>query len=114
MSLLNLSGDFLKKIQVVDWGYTEASAPITYGHYETWTKSGLAGGLQYLTDHRKDLRKDLKEVFPEFSSALVFLFEYASEKKRLQKIDPPIKIHPIHSLSTISFKCISINAVSFS
>ncbi len=92
MSLLNLSGDFLKKIQVVDWGYTEASAPITYGHYETWTKSGLAGGLQYLTDHRKDLRKDLKEVFPEFSSALVFLFEYASEKKRLQKIDPPIKI----------------------
>ncbi|MCO4753219.1 MAG: tRNA epoxyqueuosine(34) reductase QueG [Bacteriovoracaceae bacterium] len=92
MSLLNLSEDFLKQIQIVEWGYTEASSPLTWNHFQEWTDKGLHGDLNYLSDHRKDLRRDLKEVFPEFKSALVFLFEYTSEKKRLEQKNSPLKI----------------------
>lgn len=87
-----LSDKFLRPMQIVDWGYTEASTPATFAFYEEWVEKGLQGGLGYLSDHRKDLRGDLKEIFPEFQSALVFLFSYAPEKKRLEQEKNPLKL----------------------
>lgn len=92
MNLLGISEDFLRSRKIVDWGYTEASTPGTYALYEEWVAQGLHGDLKYLEDHRKDLRKDLKTIFPEFQSALVFLFSYTPEKKRLQESERPMKL----------------------
>lgn len=65
---------------VTDWGYTDELVPLSFARYEDWVKSGGAGDLKYLTDHRKDIRKSLKELWPQSESALVFLFSYFSEK----------------------------------
>ncbi|MEX0798918.1 MAG: tRNA epoxyqueuosine(34) reductase QueG [Bacteriovoracaceae bacterium] len=92
MSLLSLSDKFLQEQNIVEWGYTEASEPKTYKHFEKWTQAGLHGSLGYLSDYRKDLRQDLKKVFPEFQAALVFLFDYTPEKKRLAAQNKKLKM----------------------
>lgn len=71
----------LKDLGIVDWGYSEESVPTTFNHYEKWTEANLHGPLGYLNDHRKDLRRDIKNLYPEFKSALVFLFSYQETKK---------------------------------
>lgn len=84
-SLLGLSESRLKEFGIVDWAYTEESRPITLDHYLNWVENKYHGPLKYLADERKEKRKDLKELYPEFQSSLVFLFEYSSEKKRLEQ-----------------------------
>lgn len=76
-----LDSEFLKSLGVLDWGYTEEPVPRTLEYFESWTENNLHGPLNYLSDHRKDLRRDLRHVFPEFQSALVFLFSYQETKK---------------------------------
>lgn len=78
-----LNTDLLKELGVLDWGYTEEAIPRSLDQYDSWTKKGEQGPLNYLSDHRKDLRSDLRKVFPEFQSALVFLFSYQPAKKWL-------------------------------
>ena len=80
-SLFSLSEKDLSDIGVIDWGYTEESVPHSLQHFENWIHQGLQGPLSYLSDHRKDLRRDIKSVYPEFKSALVFLFSYQETKK---------------------------------
>jgi epoxyqueuosine reductase len=80
-SLLSLSEKDLSEFGVVDWGYTEESVPHSFQYFENWIHQGLQGPLNYLADHRKDLRRDIKSVYPEFKSALVFLFSYQETKK---------------------------------
>lgn len=72
---------FLKELNVLDWGYSEEPIPVSISHYEAWINKNLNDPLKYLADHRKDLRRDLRHIFPEFQSALVFLFSYQSVKK---------------------------------
>lgn len=81
--LLHLSQDYLQSLKIVDWSYTEDDLPLTYEQYESWVEKKLQGPLNYLADERKDKRKSLKNLFPEFESSLVFLFDYTPEKKRL-------------------------------
>jgi epoxyqueuosine reductase len=76
-----LNSSLLKELGVLDWGYTEEALPRSLNHFEKWTEGQFHGPLQYLNDHRKDLRRDLRNVFPEFQSALVFLFSYQTAKK---------------------------------
>lgn len=78
-----ISPELLSELGIVDWGYTEESRPQSYERYHQWVQDGHAGVLNYLSDHRKDLRQDLKNLFPEFESALVFLFSYRPAKKWL-------------------------------
>lgn len=73
----------LRALGILDWGYTEEAIPQTFNYYEKWTEASLHGPLGYLNDHRKDLRRDLRHIFPEFQSALVFLFSYQEAKKWL-------------------------------
>ena len=80
------SQQLLDSLGILDWGYTEESIPHTYQEFENWTHTD-AGPLSYLTDFRKELRSDLKKVYPEFQSALVFLFNYQEEKKYLLDSD---------------------------
>lgn len=75
----------LEKLLVTDWGYTEELEPKSYEHYDQWINLGLAGDLKYLTDHRKDLRKTLKNLWPKSQSALVFLFSYFDDKVAVDK-----------------------------
>lgn len=78
-----LNNELLKELGVLDWGYTEESIPRSLPHFEKWTEGSQHLPLNYLNDYRKDLRRDLRLVFPEFQSALVFLFSYQEAKKWL-------------------------------
>lgn len=84
--------DKFKDFGVIEWGYTEESKPITLNYFENWIENGNHGSLKYLSDHRKDLRRDLKNIFPEFKSALVFLFDYSHVKKALSELNLKQKI----------------------
>jgi len=79
--LLNLSQSSLKSLGILDWGYSEESIPHSMDNYQQWVNQDLQGPLSYLSDHRKDLRGDLKNIYPKFQSALVFLFSYQETKK---------------------------------
>lgn len=74
--------ELLDSLGILDWGYTEESLPRTFKEFESWSKTD-AGSLNYLQDHRRDLRSDITKVYPEFQSAIVFLFSYQEEKKYL-------------------------------
>jgi epoxyqueuosine reductase len=78
-----LDSSFLSSLGVLDWGYTEESRPRSFEHFTSWVEQGHHGSLAYLSDHRKEAREDIKEVYPAFQSALVFLFDYRSTKKWL-------------------------------
>lgn len=82
--LLHLDESVLSNLGVVDWGYTEEATPTSFDKYESWVEKGHHGPLGYLSDHRKDLRKNLESVNKNFQSAVVFLFSYASEKAALE------------------------------
>lgn len=75
--------ELLKDLGIQEWGYTEDSAPTSFHKFHDWTQNSGHGPLGYLSDHRKDLRKDLKLVYPKFESAIVFLFSYKEAKKWL-------------------------------
>lgn len=80
-----LDNELLKSLGVLDWGYTEDPLPHSFQRYDEWINSNLNRPLQYLSDHRKDLRQDLRFVYPDFQSALVFLFSYQETKKWMLK-----------------------------
>ena len=77
--------DFLNDFGIVDWGYTEDSEALSFDKFESWVERGDHGPLGYLSDHRKDLRKNLNSVSEKFQSAIVFLFSYADDKAALEK-----------------------------
>lgn len=79
--LLSVDIETLNSLGIIDWGYTEESKPLSFQKYDEWVTKGLSHPLNYLQDHRKNLRTDLKLVYPEFKSALVFLFSYQPAKK---------------------------------
>ena len=90
-----LNNEILKELGILDWGYTEDPIPHSLSHYENWVDHSLNSPLTYLSDHRRHLRSDLRHVFPEFQSALVFLFSYQKVKKwMLENCDLPTHLIP--------------------
>lgn len=81
MSLESRLNELQSEYDILDIGYTEESEPISFSHYEKWVKEDLHGPLGYLADERMKLRSSLKNYYPEFESALVFLFSYQKTKK---------------------------------
>ena len=75
----------LKDLGVLDWGYTNSDEAKSYYIYEKWIEKGHHGPLAYLTGEKKDKRKKISDYYPEFKSALVFLFSYQKEKKMLDR-----------------------------
>ncbi len=81
-SLLHLASSDLANLGVGDWGYTEEPLSQSFLNFIDWVRSGRADDLSYLTDHRCELREDLRLVYPDFESALVFLFPYPRCSKK--------------------------------
>ncbi|MFY7991766.1 MAG: epoxyqueuosine reductase [Bacteriovoracaceae bacterium] len=79
----HLTDEFLKELGVVDWGMTSEEKPTSWENYEKWVSQNLSSPLTYLSDHRMSLRSSLKNIYPEFQTALVFFFDYAPTKKWL-------------------------------
>jgi len=75
----------LNDLGVLDWGYTDCDEAQSYDTYEKWIDKGHHGPLGYLTGEKKEKRKKISEYYPEFKSALVFLFSYQKEKKSLDQ-----------------------------
>ncbi|MAX66929.1 MAG: tRNA epoxyqueuosine(34) reductase QueG [Bacteriovoracaceae bacterium] len=90
--LFSLSPKLMADARVVDWAYTEKLEPTTYQAYLNWIDHKSHGPLNYLADERKEKRKNLKEIFPQCQSALVFLFDYRDSKKTIEKLNPSNKI----------------------
>lgn len=80
-----IAPELLQELGIVDWGYTEEHLPKSFERYDQWVGLGNHGALNYLADHRKDIRNDLKKLWPEFQSAIVFLFSYRPAKKWLME-----------------------------
>lgn len=75
-----LDSKHLTKYSIVDWGYTNEAIPKTLQKYNKWVNEGLHGPLTYLDGERKEKRQSLKNYYPEFESAIVFLFSYSKYK----------------------------------
>lgn len=78
--------EWLKKFDVVDFGYTEESTPQTLEAYNLWVSNGHHAPLHYLEGDRQLKRQDLKNHWSEFQSALVFLFSYHPTHFELQEL----------------------------
>lgn len=70
---------------IATWGYTEVSKPINYQKYNEWISLNQHGPLDYLADDRAKIREDLKNYYPQFESALVFLFSYQTTNQYLNQ-----------------------------
>lgn len=90
--ILHLDKAFLEQNKIVDYAYLQQLEPKSYDKFLNWIDKGNHGSLSYLSDHRKDLRKSLKTIFPECQSVIVFLFDYRSAKKEQLKQGPKYKV----------------------
>ena len=70
---------------MVDLGYTEESKASSYDNFKNWVESNKHAGLSYLENDKMQIRADIKDYYPEFKSAFVFLFDYSKEKRALEK-----------------------------
>ncbi len=71
-----ISQDVLSQFNIADVGIVHDPEALSYHRYKQWLDLGKASYLTYLSDERAKKRKSIKEVFPNFQSALVFLFPY--------------------------------------
>jgi len=78
--------DLLKPFQVSAFGVTNEPVPISFSAYAGWVKRDYHKPLSYLADHRLELRSDLRQFYPDFKQAIVFLFSYSEERAGLEKI----------------------------
>jgi epoxyqueuosine reductase len=75
----------LKNWGIVDYGVTSEAVPESVNRYNEWVEKDLHQPLQYLQGERQNKRQNLKEHWPEFQSAIVFLFSYHGTHQSLQK-----------------------------
>ncbi len=61
---------------ICDWAYTDEDQTLSYQTFADWIARHDHGPLHYLSDHRAVLRQKLSNYYPDFQSALVFLFDY--------------------------------------
>jgi epoxyqueuosine reductase len=93
-----LSDDFLSSLGIVDYASTKNAIPEKLENFKAWIHRKDHGSLGYLSDERGTMREDIRHIFPEFKSGLVFLFDYSEEKRRLEhfiKNDPNWNGHRI-------------------
>lgn len=80
---LRLDVEELKSLGVIDWSFTNDSKAYSWKEYLSWATIHLSSPLKYLQDERREMREDLKSVYPSFQQALVFLFDYRQAKKQM-------------------------------
>lgn len=80
------SEELLKKWGVVDYGVTSEAVPESLGHYNNWVEKQHHNPLLYLEGERKNKRQSVKEHWPDFQMAVVFLFSYHGSHQALQSL----------------------------
>lgn len=75
----------LKEWSVVDYGYTTEDTPVSLAEYNLWVEEKNHLPLTYLEGERQQKRQSLKEHWPLFESAVVFLFSYHEAHMGLQQ-----------------------------
>jgi epoxyqueuosine reductase len=78
--------DYLNKWGIVDFGFTTQAEPLTSSHYNKWVEDKKHLPLTYLEGERQLKRQNIKEYWPEFASAIVFLFSYHKSHQALQSL----------------------------
>ena len=92
---------FLTNLGIVDFGYTETAEATSFDKFREWLNKNQHGPLTYLAGDRGEKRQSLKLFWPDFESALVFLFSYKETKK---KLDAERVSHQLHLASyTLGF-----------
>lgn len=71
---------------VVEYGYTTEAEPISREQYNNWVKKAEHLPLTYLEGERQSKRQDLHLHWPEFQSALVFIFSYHKTHLELNEL----------------------------
>ena len=99
MRTVLIDQSLLEECGVVDWGYTETSKAASFSEFSNWIEKDYQGPLSYLSDHRKELRKDLKSFYPSFQSAIVFLFSYHQERNDVRNF---LEKHPDYNQKKIA------------
>ena len=79
------SRELLNELDILDYGYTEDSIAASFDGYKSWVEKNHHGSLKYLEGEKLDKRQDIKKYYSEFKSAFVFLFDYSTEKRALEK-----------------------------
>lgn len=79
------STELLDSLSIVSWGATDLAEPTSFHHFSDWIDRKDHIPLNYLADERADKRESVKNIFPEFKSAFVFLFSYADISKALRQ-----------------------------
>ena len=51
-------------------GIAKAGPVGDFERYETWVSQGYAGEMRYLTDHRAQIRRDVRELLPTARSVI--------------------------------------------
>jgi epoxyqueuosine reductase len=82
----------LKDWGVVDYGYTIDAIPESLDHYNNWIDKFDHLPLTYLEGERQKKRQSLTEYWPEFQSALIFLFSYHDTHQKIMNLyrDDPL------------------------
>lgn len=76
LKIPQFSQDLLRQFNIAEVGIVSEPQALSFDRYQKWLALGNASYLSYLTDERSLKRKSLLEVFPNFQSALVFIFPY--------------------------------------
>lgn len=75
-----------KEFEILDYGHSEEEIPLGIDHYNKWVSEDNHLPLGYLADHRRDLRQNIKNYYPEFQSSITFLFSYHPSKMALDEV----------------------------
>ncbi len=70
---------------IADWAYCELDQAETFTQFRAWIEGNYHGPLNYLADERLQKRASLKNIFPSFKSAIIFLFSYANQTAALEE-----------------------------
>jgi epoxyqueuosine reductase len=75
---LNLifTNELKKELNISEWGYTELAESNSFFRYQKWIELKKYLPLNYLADDRMFKRKNLKNYFENFESAIVVVFSY--------------------------------------
>jgi epoxyqueuosine reductase len=76
----------LKEWGIVEFGYTTQAIPQSIDQYNLWINKKDHLPLSYLEGIRQEKRQSVKDFWPEFNSALVFLFSYHDAHQKLQSL----------------------------
>jgi epoxyqueuosine reductase len=78
------SKELLSKWKIVDYSTTSESVPESLAHYNEWVVKKQHLPLEYLEGERQAKRQNVKTHWPDFQSAIVFLFSYHDTHQSLQ------------------------------